>query len=126
MDPPVERADGDTDRDSDDSDEPTGLVTHLPRRLLGSQAQMRKRKRAPLNRTSLEADSDDEDDEPPENPGRWSKVDPKLVGSRIPTFIKVDKSAEDRELLEGLCTALDYYKLFQPDSFVQQVGKNKL
>jgi len=58
----------------------------------------------------------------PEDPTKWTKADTGLVGSRVPPYVKVDMSNEDREKLEGLTTALDYYKLFQPDSFVQEVG----
>lgn len=130
MDPPVERPDGDTDKDSDDSDEPTGLVSHLPRRLLGEHAEKQRRRRAPLNKQHLEAasDTDDDDDLPiREDPTKWRKANSGLVGSRVPPFVKVAMSIEDREKLEGLTTALEYYKLFQPDSFVQEiVAQSKL
>ena len=95
---------------SDDSDEPTGLVSHLPRRLLREHAEKRKRKRAPINRLVQEADSDsDEDDNDvvlPIDPSMWSQANTGLVGSRIPPFVKKDLSIEDRELLEGLSTPL--------------------
>jgi len=109
---------------SDDSDEPTGLVSHLPRRLLREHAQKRTRRRAPLNRQHLEAASDTDSDDDvaiTDLQAKWSKVDSGLVGSRVAPFVKVDLSAEDREKLEGLTTALDYYELFQPDSFVQNI-----
>ena len=96
---------------SDDSDEPTGLVSHLPRRLLKEHAEKRRRKRAPLNRALLEADSDSEEDIDdvviPVDPGKWSQADTGLVGSRIPPFVKKDISIIDRELLEGLSTPLE-------------------
>lgn len=107
----------------DDSDNPSGLVSHLPRRLLAGQAQRRQRKRAATNREALEADSSDEEEEPPIDPGKFTKKNPGLLGSRIPPFQQVDKSPEDQELLKGLSTALDFYKLFQPDEFVDQVRK---
>jgi hypothetical protein len=51
----------------------------------------------------------------------WSRRDPALVGSKIPTFIKPVMTLEDKEKLEILSTAFDYYKLFQPDSFVREI-----
>lgn len=70
----------------------------------------------------LEADSDSEDEAPSTSTqGRWSSKNPGLVGSRIPKFNKPVMSAEDKEKLEGLSAALDYYKLFQPDSYVHKV-----
>ena len=164
MDPPIERADADTDKDSgkynccvfyslflctlysihsvyihtvykhsfllqsftsDDSDEPGGLVCHLPRRLLREHAEKRVRRRAPLNRQRTENndDTDDEDEKaiPKEGIHQWRKTDAGLVGSRVPAFVTVDMKAEDREELEGLTSALEYYQLFQPDSFVEEV-----
>ena len=38
----------------------------------------------------------------------------------MPTFVQVDMNTKDKEELEGL-TALGYYELFQPESFVTQV-----
>lgn len=109
---------------SDDSDEPTGLVSHLPRRLLREHAEKRVRRRAPLNRERTENDSDDSDEDDvaiPEDPKKWVKTNPGLVGSRVPAFVPMDMSAQDREELESLTSALGYYKLFQPDSFVKEV-----
>lgn len=90
--------------------------------MLREHAEKRTRRRAPLNRCRLENNSDDEDDLPvPEDPRKWSKDDSGLVGSRLPAFVQVDMKAEDREALEGLTSALGYYQLFQPDSFVNEV-----
>lgn len=72
---------------TDDSDEPEGLVRHIPRRLLGSRAHSRKRKRANIgNRTGrLEADSDSEDEPAAARPlpGQWTPRDPGLLGSKV-------------------------------------------
>ena len=38
----------------------------------------------------------------------------------MPTIVQVDMYTKDKEELEGL-TALGYYELFQPESFVTQV-----
>lgn len=127
LEPPIERADGDTDKDSDDSDEPTGLVCHLPRRILREHAEKRRRRRAVTNQATLEADSDDEDDDgdvqQPVDPGRWFKKDPELLGSRVPAFVpKPLPDADRQKVLDDLSTAYDYYKLFQPDSFAKEVN----
>ena len=138
MDPPVERQDGDTDVDSDDSDQPEGLVQHFPRRILGSGAQSRKRKRADIGgrqrRLETEEDSEDRSQEPggsgdrrppagrrPPTTRNWGNADPGLVGTKVPDFIKPVLEAEDQATLENLNTAYDYYRLFQPDSFANEV-----
>lgn len=67
-----------------------------------------------------EGSSDEEGGDVPGMTGSWSKKDPRLVGSKIPPLEKL-------ELPEAVVaeaanyTAYDYYKLFQPDSFVEQV-----
>ena len=53
-------------------------------------------------------------------PRNWKKINPGLLGSHVPTFVQVDMNTKDKEELEGL-TALGYYQLFQPESFVNQV-----
>ena len=53
--------------------------------------------------------------------GRWIKNDPGLVGSRVPVFKKPVLSTEDQETLDSLSSAYDFYKLFQPDSYVNEV-----
>jgi hypothetical protein len=69
----------------------------------------------------LENDSDEEVDmDVPGFPRNWKKINPGLLGSRVPTFVQVDMNTKDKEELEGL-TALGYYELFQPESFVTQV-----
>lgn len=111
----------------DDSDEPSGLTRHLPRRLLAVHAEKRKRKRAAIgNRaTRLENDSDTEDEGPPvvvpQPRGQWTRQDPGLIGTNTPHFIKPVISAMDYSKLDDLSTAFDYYKLFQSDSFANEV-----
>jgi hypothetical protein len=46
--PPIEKAEAVTDSDSDDSDEPSGDVRHLPSRLLLSKATTSRRKRSAI------------------------------------------------------------------------------
>jgi hypothetical protein len=109
---------------TDDSDEPTGEVRHLPRRLLNVRAEAKKRKRSGIgNKTRrLEADeSDEEDGDTPPAVGEWSRKNPGLVGTQVPDFIKPVLAAEDSEKLENLNSAYDFYKLFQSDSFANEI-----
>lgn len=108
---------------SDNSDAPTGLPTHLPRRLLGGRAHKTIRGRAATNREVLvTADSDSEEEEPAfENNRPWITTNCGLVGSNIPPFTKPVMPDADRQQLEGLSKAYEFYKLFQPDSFVNEV-----
>lgn len=105
-------------------------MRHLPRRLLGGQAEKRTRKQSgigPRKNARVEADSDSSEDEfegaasAATGAGQWSRRDPGLVSSRVPTFVKPVLSPEDSAKLENLSTAYDYYKLFQSDSFVNEV-----
>lgn len=68
---------------------------------------------------AAESDSEEEETRPARRP--WSKRDPSLVGTKVPPFIKPVLSAEDTEKLENLNTAYDYYKLFQSESFANEV-----
>lgn len=108
----------------DDSDAPTGLVAHLPRRLLGEHAEKRKRKRASIgNRDKrLEADSNSDSDTEEtvrrDIPRQWTRQDPKLVGSKVPPFEPVVTSEDS---LKDLSSAYDFYKLFQPNTFVEEI-----
>ena len=71
----------------------------------------------------LENDSDTEDEGPPARApgGQWTKRDPGLIGTNTPVFIKPIMSAENKDKLEGLSTAYEYYKLFQSDTFANEV-----
>jgi len=124
MDPPDEKGDGDTDVDSDDSDEPDGIADHLPRRLLKAGAQKRtKQKSAAGNRLETVSSEEEDDDVPAVNLGKWSKTDSGLVGSKVPPYIKPLLDMEKEEWVEQLeeASAFDYYRVFQPPNFVQEV-----
>ncbi len=124
MDPPDEKGDGDTDVDSDDSDEPDGIADHLPRRLLKAGAQKRtKQKSAAGNRLETVSSEEEDDDVPVVNLGKWSKTDSGLVGSKVPPYIKPLLDMEKEEWVEQLeeASAFDYYRVFQPPNFVQEV-----
>ena len=51
----------------------------------------------------------------------WENTDPGLVGSRVPDYIKPVLDAEDQATFENLDSAYSYYRLFQPDNFVNEV-----
>lgn len=53
--------------------------------------------------------------------GRWRKQDPGLVGTKIPEFRKPVLSPDVAETMETVKTAYDYYRLFQPDTFANEV-----
>ena len=93
---------GDTDCDSDDSEEPTNDPSHLPRRLLGGQGDVNlvsftngntagaaiRRTRRQLNMVSDEDNSEDEPEEEEEEAMfDWTKEDP---GNVIPLLVGVD------------------------------------
>ena len=52
---------------------------------------------------------------------QWLRKDPGLVGSRIPAFQKPVLSPEMEETFASVTSAFQYYKLFQPDSFVDEI-----
>lgn len=70
-------------------------------------------------------DSDDDDGDgatmPISTVGQWKKEDPGLIGTKVPPFIRPVLSAGDQDKLENCKTAYDFYKLFQPDEFVDEV-----
>lgn len=109
----------------DDSDDPEGLVRHLPRRLLKAGAQKRTKKRSAVG-NRLEAassDEDDDDDGDAREVGNWSRKKLGTVGSKVPEFVKPVPSGEELEKLELLKTAsaYEFYKEFQPDSFAEEI-----
>ncbi len=74
-------------------------------------------------RLENDSDTEDEDEQRPVRLPRtqWTPQDPGLVGVNTPEFIKPVMSDENREKLEDLSTAYDYYKLFQCDAFANEV-----
>ena len=140
---------GYTDEDSDNEEEPTGDGRHLPRVLLAGNGQAeivrvgpgrekrrkqvsggkKKTKKRGVSRAGDMTASEDEEVEEvvaaagpaPVGPETWQKDDPNLVGTRIPQYQKPRDTLEYREKLEGAKTALDFYNLFQPAHFTNQV-----
>ena len=52
---------------------------------------------------------------------QWGRTDPSLVGTNIPPYQSPVFSDSDLEKLEEAQSALDYYELFQPQSFLNYV-----
>ncbi len=48
-------------------------------------------------------------------------MNPYLVGSRIPEYVKPELSEDDKAKLLGLHGAYDFYKVFSPDSWMNEV-----
>jgi hypothetical protein len=121
MDPPVPST-GDTDQDSDDSDEPAGKVLHLPRRLLAAGAHKKvKRAKISTGRLVQEADTSDDDIEDQETDREsWSRKNPQLVGTNIPDFSKLELPDEVVASI-GNYNAYDFYKLFQTEDYAKMV-----
>ncbi len=65
--------------------------------------------------------SDDEDVPVQRQWQQWSKVNPYLVGSKIPEYVKPELSEDDKAKLQGLDGAYDFYKVFSPDSWMNEV-----
>jgi hypothetical protein len=109
----------------DDSDNPTGKVDHLPRRILSAIGERRKRRKKRKGRVQVDADTEDEEEPAAENiRAAWSRTDPGKVGSRVRDWVKptvVGDGFGDEDSLAGLTTAYDFYKLFQSDAYVEQV-----
>ena len=122
MDPPGERPEADTD----DPDDPQGF--RLPRRLLQTRGEKvqkgLKRPRLFGNEESKDDNEDEEEDsdESRSRPasGSWTSKNSGCVGSNVPVF---EPPAEDAALaqLKKLKTAYEFYKVFQPDDFLESV-----
>jgi hypothetical protein len=65
--------------------------------------------------------SSSDDDDVPVQRQQWSKVNPYLVGTKIPDYVKPELSEDDKEKLQGLRGAYDFYKVFSPDSWMNEV-----
>jgi hypothetical protein len=129
MDPPEPDRNRETDQDSDDSDEPSGDIGHLPKALLRGTAEkkVRTRKRKKAGDELEDESSDDEDDAAVQvSSAPWTKRDPGLVGKEIPEHPEIILPDNVVAALAAF-DAYDYYKLFQPDEFVEMaVEESKL
>ena len=109
--PPKENPEAITDEDSDKSDNEAGHINHLPRRLLQAPAEVRD-----------EFDEQDDQDSIPERVEKsWSKQNPHKIGSNLQEPVASVLSQEDNDEVDSCSTAFDFYKLFQPDEFVQEI-----
>jgi hypothetical protein len=118
--PPIEKAEAVTDGDSDDSDEPSGDVRHLPSGLLLSKATTSRRKRSAISNKKKCCETAEEEGPTDSGGGeagrQWRRQDPWLVSSNILPFQKPALSPEDQEKLDGPSSAYSFYKLFQGTS----------
>ncbi len=48
-------------------------------------------------------------------------MNPNLVGTKIPAFEKPELSEDDKMKLQGLQGAYDFYKVFSPDGWMNEV-----
>ena len=75
--------------------------------------------------TRLEADEDEDDDEyvpANEDLGQWSRRDLGLVGSRVRLYVKPVLDEEEERLGHlKTASAMELYKLFQPDKFAEEI-----
>ncbi len=84
----------------------------------------RKRKRSGIGNKTVSPEAGDtssDEEEIPARPVQWSQEDPKLVGSKIPDFVQPELSQEDKETLQGAKTAYNFYKIFSPDSWLNEI-----
>ncbi len=125
MDPLEPDRNRETDQESDDPDEPSGDIGHLPKALLKGTAEkkVRLRKRQKVGAELEDGNSDEDEDVVVHvSSAPWTKKDPVLVGKDIPDNPEII-------LPENVITACaafdvyDYYKLFQPDEFAAMVVK---
>jgi hypothetical protein len=96
-------------------------VEHLPRRILSAVGERRKRRLKRKDRIRVDADVENDLDDVAENiSANWSKTDTGKVGSKVRDWVKPDGAGAGDSLAE-LTSAYDFYKLFQSDSYVEQV-----
>jgi len=114
---------------SDDSDAPSGNIKHLPRRLLASSAEASRRRKVRVGNKRFRTEAGavagaagDTEDLVEQGTGNvWQKRDPGLVGSKIPPYQKPVLSQETQETFDSITSAYQYYKLFQPDRFAEEI-----
>ena len=112
--PSKENKHADTDVDSNNSDGPSGEPAKLPGKLLGGLGEavnVKQRKRG--NKYVYKSRKN--------NDIVWTKDNPGFAGSKVPRLLRHELSFENQEFLDSCSTAYDFYKVFQPDTFTEQV-----
>ncbi len=66
-------------------------------------------------------DTSSDEEEVPVRPVQWSQEDPNLVGSKIPDFVQPELSQAEKEMLKSANKAYDFYKIFSPDSWLNEI-----
>jgi len=69
----------------------------------------------------VDSDSEEEEVNNQQQQKQWSKKNPELVGTKTPPFIKPVLGTVDREKLEGLRTAYDFYREFSGESYINEI-----
>ena len=106
---------------SDDSDDPSGLLVRLPRRLLNGKGQIRQRRKGPAKKLEPVNHYDSEEEElASKYVAEWTDKDHGRLGSNIPAFVEPPLTY-DPAMFDTLSSAYDYYKLFQPDTWAREV-----
>ena len=84
----------------------------------------RKRKCSGIGNKTVSPEAGDtssDEEEVPVRPEQWSQEDPNLVVSKIPDFVQPELSQEDKETLQSAYKAYDFYKIFSPDSWLNEI-----
>ena len=131
--PPEEKAEAQSDCDSDDSDEPTGLFDHLPRRLLASKSQATLRHSTQADATNLghhePADvladagvqgSGDVKSKKRKVTQRWTQS--KTTDANIPEFQAMHGPSTEAWVASHCSSAYDFLRLFLSDNFLDIVS----
>ncbi len=66
-------------------------------------------------------DSSSDEEEVHVRPVQWSQEDPHLVGSKNPDFVQPELSQEEKETLQSANKAYDFYKIFSPDNWLDEI-----
>lgn len=127
--PPAEAADAQSDADSDASDEPVGLVHHLPRRMLAAGAEMTMAGDGEADGDVEEGPKGDGDDAAPPSKRkkrarqqrRWRQGHARTKS--VPDFAATYAPNAESLVREQCTSAYDFYRLFIDEEFVSLVAK---
>ena len=136
--PPEEKAEAQSDCDSDDSDEPTALFDHLPRRLLasGSEATLRHTAEDETTNATHRAPGDAEGQPEVETyesgdanrskkrkkvAHSWTKTS-QTTGGNVPAFQPADGPSTQAWVASHCSSAYDFLRLFLSDEFLNIVS----
>ena len=113
--PPIEQATAISDVDDGDEDEPEGRPVDLPGRILKQPATISETSGIfddERDESSIEANTTNQ---------KWTKRNPNLLASKIPKFVPSELNGADQLMIDKAQSALDYYKLFSTESWVEEI-----